>query len=37
VLDEELEERVIKILADKMPNILYQHDLEVKNTYLADR
>lgn len=37
VLDEELEERVTKILVDKMPDILYQHDLEVKKTYLADR
>lgn len=37
VLDEELEERVTKILADKMPDILYQHDLEVKERYKKDR
>lgn len=37
VLDEELEERVTKILTDKMPDILYQHDLEIRKTYLADR
>lgn len=37
VLDEELEDRVAKILADKMPDILYQHDLEVKERYKNDR
>lgn len=30
VLDEELEARVAKILADKMPDILYKHDLETR-------
>lgn len=30
VLDEELEERVTKILADKIPDILYKHDLETR-------
>ena len=37
VLDEQLNERVAKILADKMPEILHEHDLEVRETYLADR
>lgn len=37
VLDAELEDRVVAILNAKMPNILYQHDLQVKETYLADR
>lgn len=37
VLDAELEDRVVAILNAKMPDILYQHDLEVKETYLADR
>ena len=37
VLDEQLEDRVAQILADKMPNILYQHDLEVKERYKSDR
>lgn len=37
VLDEQLEDRVVAILNAKMPDILYQHDLQVKETYLADR
>lgn len=37
VLDEQIEERVEKILEKKMPDILYKHDLEVRDTYLADR
>lgn len=37
VLDEQLEERVTKILEEKMPDILYKHDLETRQTYLADR
>ena len=37
VLDEQLDERVAKILAEKMPEILHEHDLEIRETYLADR
>jgi hypothetical protein len=37
VLDEQLEDRVMTILADKMPTILYNHDLEVRDRYKNDR
>lgn len=37
VLDEQLDERVAKILAEKMPAILHEHDKKVRETYLADR
>ena len=37
VLDEQLEDRVMAILADKMPIILYNHDLEVRERYKNDR
>jgi hypothetical protein len=35
--DDELDKKVRAIVQQMMPDILYNHDLETKKTYLADR
>lgn len=35
--DANFEEKVVTIIKREMPEILYEHDLEVKKKYLADR